>query len=90
MSRLLAECLEIFDRTGIGSDDLQHLPAFDFGQRLLAAQNGKRTIQTACVEFLVEFHLELLNSFRNKRITRLAPSDYAALQVEQVFVPLIG
>src|SRR3954454_22641687 len=53
---LAREGLEILHRARVGGEDLEHLARAQVGQRLLRAQDWKRAIQSARVEFLVEVH----------------------------------
>src|SRR5664279_6382196 len=58
---LLGKRGKVLHRTWIGGDDAQHLARREFGQRLLGTQNGKRAVQSAGVEFLVEVHVFFLS-----------------------------
>src|SRR5882672_3233389 len=51
---LLGESLKILHRPGIGGQDPKDLPAPDLRKGLLRAQDGKRTIESAYIQVLVE------------------------------------
>src|SRR4030095_2949287 len=78
---LAREGLEVLHRARVGGKHLQHLARLQIGQRLFRAQDGKRAVQPAGIEFLVEIHG---NRPRASQYKMLRTMGYWLLMVAQL------